>query len=112
MDEQDGHVLRKWISVGDIIVLATALIAIGVNNGSISTKVNALGTQVAELRAIQSGPTPGAAQALAAIQEKDRAQDQAILELRAEIRDSRREIIDMLNDIDVKMDRHLDKTGR
>ena len=27
MDESDGHILRKWISVGDIIVLVTAMSA-------------------------------------------------------------------------------------
>lgn len=109
MDGEDTHILRKWISVGDIIVLATALIAVGINNGQTKAELRALTNQVSDLRAIQTGPTPGAAQALAAIQEKDRAQDQAILELRIEVRDSRREILEAVKDVKASLDKHMDK---
>ena len=108
MDSNDGNVLRKWISVGDILVLVSALLATGLMTGELKNEVRQLRDDVSEIKAIQQGPTPGAAQLLAGIQAKDAAQDSEIAQLRQELKESRREILDAVNTLGTDLRRHME----
>ena len=104
-DEQ--HFLQRWFSVGDVVSLAAMLVALGITYGSLSRDVDALKAEVTGLR--NQRITPGAETALATIRARDEAQDDQIRALRDEMREQRREILDGINRIDVKLEEHMDR---
>ena len=109
-EEQRGHDhwLLKLVS-GPLAV--TILINAGLvvwSYGRLAERVDALAADVKQIEAIQQGPTPAAAQAIASINQKDESQDRAIVEIRMEMRDSRRELLDEMRLIAAKLDKHAE----
>ena len=109
--ETDGHFLRRWVSLGDVISLALSLTALGVTYGQLSTDVRhtnetveALAVAVSALQ--ERDITPGARAQLAAIQSTDQALQAQVNDLREELRESRRELLDEVRLISEKLDRH------
>ena len=108
--ETDGHFLRRWFSVGDIISLIAMLVALGVTYGSLSKDIEVMKQDVAELKGQRI--TAGAEVALAQIQARDSNQDQQLNALRAEMQAQRGEILDGINKIEAKLDAHMDRSER
>ena len=109
--ETDGHFLRRWVSLGDVISLALSLTALGVTYGQLSTDVRHTNEAVESLtmtvREIQDRDiTPGARAQLAAIQSTDAALQQQVNDLREELRMSRAELLSEVRLISEKLDRH------
>lgn len=110
-EESDGHILRRWFSIGDLISAVAMLIGMGAMWGSLSKDVATLGAQVSDLRTLARGMTPGAAEALASMRAKDAAQDQQLAEQRQEMRESRSEILTEIRALRVEIISH-DKDQR
>ncbi len=108
--EPDGHVLRRWFSVGDLAGMIGTLIGLGVVWGNLSAELRVLQRDVTELQARDI--TPGARTQLAAIQATDTAMQQQINDIRQEMREQRREIIDSLTRVEAKLDQHDDADRR
>jgi len=109
--EPDGHILRRWVSLGDVISLALSIAAIGVTYGNLSADLRhtneTVDAAISAIRELQERDiTPGARSSIAALVAKDSAQDQAITELRIEIRDQRREILEALTRVEDKLEDH------
>ena len=108
-EEIVGKVLRRWISFGDLFVLVSAILAIGVMWGSLSKDLDAVRDDVALLMQQQRSMTPQAATEIASIRQKDMAQDEQLRELKEELRSSRREILDGLARLESQLDEHSGK---
>lgn len=101
---RDGpRMIQKWVSVGDVLVLVSSLIALAITYGKLSADVDMLKTSVAALAARDI--TPGAAQGLASCSAHIEAQEAAMktmredaAEFRKEMRDSLKRIEDRLKD--------------
>lgn len=104
---REPHILQKWFSMGDIISLVAMLVALGVTFGSLSKDIETVKGDVASLKAQRI--TPGAETALATIRARDESQDEQLRALRDEMRDQRREILDGINKLDVKLEEHMDR---
>jgi len=106
-DAPPPHFIQRWFSFGDVISLVAMLVALGVTYGSLSKDLETLRADVATLKAQRI--TPGAETALAGIQQRDMSQDQQLASLRDEMREQRREILDGINRIDIKLEEHMDR---
>ena len=104
MDEEDGHVLRRWISVGDILVLFFSALGLAVSYGKLSSDLESVTREVRDLQTRDI--TPGARSALSAIAARDEAQDEQISDIRLELRDQRREMIERLARIESALADH------
>ena len=101
------HFIQRWFSFGDVISLVAMLVALGVTYGSLSKDLETLRADVATLKAQRI--TPGAETALAGIQQRDQSQDAQLQSLREEMRDQRREILEGINRLDLKLEQHMDR---
>lgn len=109
--ETDGHFLRRWVSLGDVISLTLSLVALGVTYGQLSTDVRHTNETVESLavavRALQERDiTPGARALLASSAATDHALQQQINDLREELRTSRAELLTEIRLVGEKLDRH------
>ena len=100
--EEPRFSIQKLLTAESIISLTVLLLTGAFGYGNLSNKVEGLRSEVAQLR--QMTMTPGAAEAVAGIREKDRAQDEAIAELRAELRSQRVEWLTEIRSINAKLD--------
>lgn len=108
MDHDDDlSSIKRWFSIGDLLSAGALLVAIAVSYGSMSSRLDNLSADINEIQ--RRDITPGAATQIAAMQAKDLAQDAAIQELRLQLREQRTEILEGLNNIDRKLDSHMDK---
>ena len=110
-DDTDGHFLRRWVSLGDVISLALSLTALGVTYGQLSTDVRhtneAVESLTSSVRELQERDiTPGARTQLAAIAATDAALQAQVNDLRDELRLSRSELLAEVRLISEKLDRH------
>jgi hypothetical protein len=110
-DSDDVHILRRWFSVGDLLSAVATLVALGAVWGSLSKDVANLQDEVSDLKTMSRGMTPGAAEALATIKAKDSAQDQQLVELRYELRESRAEILGEVRALRDELINH-DRSGK
>ena len=99
--ESDGHFLRKWVSLGDVISLALSIAAIGVTYGQLSADLRHTNETVEQAMAAvrqleQRDITPGARSQLAAIVATDAALQQQVTDIRNEMREQRREVVDAI----------------
>ena len=106
MSEQpdDPRHWRNWISAGDILTAAMLLAAMAAGWGSISKDVTVLRDDIADLKSQRM--TAGAAEAIAAMTQKDLSQDRDIAEFREELRTQRREIMDSLLRLEAEIKSH------
>lgn len=102
-EESPTHFAR-WISLGDIITLAASLAIFAYGYGSLSRDVDALRVDVQQL--VSRDITPGARSALSAMTARDQAQDEQIGDIRTELRDQRREMIERLARIEQALTDH------
>lgn len=103
----DGHLLRRWVSFGDVLVLLTTLAVFSFGYGRLSRDVEALSNSMAELQARDI--TPGARSQLAAIVATDTAMQQQITDIRGELRDQRREVVEAIARVEAKLDAHSER---
>ena len=106
MDQEENatHFLQRWFSIGDLLSMMATLVALGVVYGAISKDVETLREDVGELK--QQRITPGAAIEIATMRAIDANQDRQIIELRDELRSSRREILDSLARVEGRLEAH------
>ena len=109
--ESDGHFLRKWVSLGDVISLALSIAAIGVTYGQLSSDLRHTNETVEQAMAAvreleQRDITPGARSQLAAIVATDQALQQQVTDIRNEMRDQRREVVEAIGRVEEKLDAH------
>lgn len=104
--ESDGHILRRWVSVGDVIVLVTSLLAIGITYGRLATIVTQLQEEVREMH--DSG-TPEARMQIARLEAIVSSNSSQIQQLRQESREGRQEVLTALRSVDEKLERHMTK---
>lgn len=86
--------LAKWISVGDILVLLFSVIGLAVSYGKLSADLAAVTREVRELQGRDI--TPGARSEISALRVQDASQTQQIADVRLELREQRREMIERL----------------
>lgn len=103
-EEPDGHILRRWFSIGDVLSAVAMLAALAASYGALSARLDSLSLDVQELRARDI--TPGARTELARIDQRDAAQDDALRELRAELRLQRAEILGALARVEQELQAH------
>ena len=108
-EEPDGHVLKRWFSIGDAISAAVTLVGLGIVWGSLSKDVQQLRIEMNDVKTVARGMTPGAAEALAAIRVKDAGHDQEISELRTELRESRRELLNDMRGMRDDLSKHMER---
>lgn len=106
-DEPDGHILRRWISVGDVLTLVVSLTVMAFGYGRLSRDVESLTRAMEELQ--MRDMTPGARAQLSAIQATDAAMQQQINDLRVEMREERREVVEAITRMEAKFDRHAER---
>lgn len=105
-NEEEPHLMQKWFSIGDLISAAVMLVGLGAVWGNLSKDVQGLQREVSDLKTMTRGMTPGAAEALATIRAKDASQDQQLMELRQELRESRAEILSEVRMIRTELNEH------
>lgn len=104
-DEDHPHrILQRWVSLGDILVLVSALIVFAFGYGRLSRDVEALTRAVMELQSRDI--TPGAASAIASINATINAQENQIERTRMDSMEFRREVRESLARIEAKLDSH------
>ena len=108
-NEPDGHILKRWFSIGDAISAVITLVGLGIVWGSLSKDVQQLRIEMNDVKTVARGMTPGAAEALAAIRVKDTQHDQDISELRTELRDSRRELLNEMRGMRDDLNKHMER---
>ena len=86
--------LAKWISVGDILVLLFSVIGLAVSYGKLSADLAAVTREVRDLQSRDI--TPGARAEVSVLRAQDSALVQQITDIRLELREQRREMIDRL----------------
>lgn len=102
--EPDGHILRRWVSMGDVLVMLTSLSVFAFGYGQLSRDVASLTRAMQELQARDI--TPGARASIERLIAKDIAQDEALAEIRIEAREQRREIMEALARLETKLENH------
>ena len=112
--EGDGHLLRRWVSLGDVISLALSIAAIGVTYGQLSADLRhtneTVDAAMSAVRELQSRDiTPGARTQLAAIMATDHALQQQVTDIREEMREERREIMEAIARVETKLDDHAER---
>lgn len=103
-NEPDPRHWRNWISAGDLLTATGLLVAMSIGWGSISKDVETLRDDIADLKAQRI--SAGAAEAIAGINQRDQAQDRELAELKAELREQRREIMEALNRVETELKAH------
>lgn len=103
----DHHIVQKWISLGDVVVLCASILGLAVSYGKLSADLAAVAREVQEIQARDI--TPGARAALGAMTARDEAQDEQIADIRIEMRETRREIMQSLDRLEQKLDGHAGK---
>jgi predicted nucleic acid-binding Zn-ribbon protein len=89
--------------MGDVLTLVISLSIMAFGYGRLSRDVEALSTAMGELQ--RRDITPGARSQIAAIAVQDAAMQQQINDLRAELREQRREVIASLDRLEAKLDK-------
>ena len=108
VDRSFDHSLVKAFPAANLLTIAIALLAVAVAWGSTRADIQSLQRDMISLQDREM--TPGAAAALAGVRAQDESQDQQILALRADLRDSRREILDELKLIRLEIQEHEKNT--
>ena len=113
-EDQNGHFLRRWVSLGDVISLALSIAAIGVTYGQLSSDLRHTNETVEQAMAAvtelqQRDITPGARTQLAAIVATDQALQQQVTDIRNEMRDQRREVVEAIGRVEAKLDQHAER---
>lgn len=101
------HLLRRWVSVGDVIVMVTSLLVLGVMWGSISRDVDRLSDEVQLLRESQREITPGAENRIIALESRAAARDRELMTMREDSAQFRAEVRQSLQRIEDKLDNRL-----
>ncbi len=109
-NEDDLNQIRRWFSIGDFLSAGAMIIAIAVSYGSMSSRLDSLATDLAEMQSRDM--TPGARTEIAALRVKDLSQDASIQELRVQLRDQRSEILESLRRVETKLEEHDSGRGR
>ena len=110
----NGHLLRRWVSLGDVISLALSIAAIGVTYGQLSADLRHTNETVdAAMQAVRElqnrDITPGARTQLAAIMATDQSLQQQVTDIREEMREERREIMEAIARVESKLDQHSER---
>jgi cell division protein FtsB len=103
--DEPVHFIRRFVSMGDIIGLFLSLLVFVYGYGSLSKDVEQIRNDVNAWNA--RNITPGAQMEIAQLKAMEAAQNQQILELRTEQRESRREFIDEIRLVGAKLDDHM-----
>ena len=103
-EETDGHVLRRWFSIGDVLSAIVMVTALAASYGNLSARLEVVQRDMTEMKTRDI--TPGARAELSRMTAHDAAQDQQIAELRVEMRDQRREILESLARLEAKLENH------
>lgn len=103
-EEPTTHILQRWISMGDILVLLFSALGLAVSYGKLSSDLASVTREVRDLQ--NRDITPGARSALSAITARDEAQDDQIADVRLELREQRREMIERLARIETALSDH------
>lgn len=106
--EPDGHILRRWVSMGDVLVMLTSLSVFAFGYGQLSRDVASLTRAMQELqgRDITPGARASIERITASVTAQEAAQNAQISELRIEMREQRREIMESLARLEAQLDNH------
>ena len=102
MDETDGHILRRWISVGDVMVMVTSLVIVGISYGTLATRVDEIQDDLSYIRS--QDITPGAERRISVL-------EASVVQQRQDAAETRRELRQQLDRIESKLDQHLTATN-
>ena len=99
VQDADPHFFRRWVSVGDVLVMVTTLVVIGISFGTLSARLDAVADEVTIIRGRDI--TPGAERRISILEVQVAQQRMDSMEWRKEIRDQ-------LDRIEQKMDAHME----
>jgi hypothetical protein len=103
--DEPVHFIRRFVSMGDIIGLFLSLLVFVYGYGSLSKDVETIRANLTELNS--RNITPGAQMEIAQLKAMEISQNAQINELRTDLRDSRRELLDEMRLVGAKLDDHM-----
>ena len=104
LDPEDQKVLKRWFSIGDVLTVMAMIAAIAISHGRQSARLDSLSQAVQHLQSRDI--TPGAAQRIDVLEERDLARQRELAAMREDAAEFRTEVRASLVRIEAKLDEH------